>query len=281
MLSARTVGPWVAAIFFAVAIGLLTAVYITFYSPGGDAQISTIKAFFSSECALHKCDEFAEQKVPKVIYRIALGDLEVGPGTPAWDTTAKSNPEYTQVVIDDAQANAFMATALDGEAYETYNRLVPLAAKADLLRYCLMYERGGVYLDHKSSAGKLCTLIRANDTMIVSTWPMLLVGLAEYRPTYGELQNWWLIAAPGHPMLKRVVQAIVREVGDRTPRQRSANLVEEVLRLTGPLQFSRAVDLSRPDVRLVCSNGNGVMRYDANGGHRSGKSYSGTGYLLN
>jgi inositol phosphorylceramide mannosyltransferase catalytic subunit len=280
MPSAYTIGVWVAVVLLMIAIGVILAFYINVYSPGGDAQIATVKAFFSSECNPHKCNAFVEQKVPKVIYRIALGGLVIGPGTPAWDNTAKSNPEYTQVVFNDAQANAFMFTALEGEAYEAYNRLVPLAAKADLLRYCLMYERGGVYLDHKSSADKLCTLIRPDDTMIVSTWPMLLLGMSEYRPTYGELQNWWLIAAPGHPMFKRTIQAVVREVNERAARQRPTNLVEEVLKLTGPLQFSRAVDLSRSDVRLVCSNGNGVMHYDANGGHRSGKSYSGNGYLL-
>jgi inositol phosphorylceramide mannosyltransferase catalytic subunit len=180
----------------------------------------------------------------------------------------------------------FMRGAAGGIANNAFHRLLPWAAKADLLRYCLIYEHGGVYLDLKSSAGDLDTLIRPEDRMVVSTWEQAWTDGGALRKSYGELQQWWLAAEPKHPALLKVIRAVVAEV-DRLHRLRKCAADDRqvaVLQLTGPLRFTHVLHehmrRHNGDVRLVCSNGNGVLTYSSSPGHVMGGSYQGPGPLL-
>ena len=98
---------------------------------------SYASAFNFLNCRLStKCME--NTAIPKVIYRTAKTKSLSPAHQQAWDFTAKHNPDFEQVLLDDNDADAFMRTAMDGEAYAAYSSLVPGAAKADLLRYVLL-----------------------------------------------------------------------------------------------------------------------------------------------
>ena len=262
--------------------------------------------------------------IPKVIYRTAKSKTLSPAHQEAWDLTAKHNPEFQQVLIDDDDADAFMRTAMNGYAYEAYRSLVPGAAKADLLRYVLMYVKGGVYLDIKSGARELCRLIRPGDQMLVSTWSTTTgsasvlggvtitsmisntaLGQRVWSTSIGELQQWWLVCCPGHPVMRRVVQAVVEQITMRLSQNRvqkeplvDAPLLKDatccyfdVLRTTGPYIFTRTVldaldahlhtdEAEDHRIRQVCGNGNDIMIYDVSGTHSSASSYNQPGELL-
>ena len=304
-------------ILFAVVVALALLVFGAQYAMA--TPILELRAFRRLQCRVPaQCME--NTSIPKVIYRIWLGgdaNTKTKALSPAhqqaWDFTAKHNPDFEQVLLDDADAEAFMRTAMGGYAHAAYSALVPGAAKADLLRYVLMYEKGGVYLDVKSGARELCRLIRPGDQMLVSTWATRAIpgmgfatlvastplGKRIYPESFLEMQIFWLVCRPGHPVMRRVVRAVVEEVSGRVRQGRlqkepleplraltgSPYLFMDVVRTTGPHIFTRAVldalDAGEDQsVRQVCAHGNDIFVADVAGTHRYNKSYIGNEPLL-
>ncbi len=270
----------------AVLVGIVVA-FCCFLGPGAQQRA----AFRALHCTLNdSCMELTE--VPKVIYRTAKTAQLSASHQKAWDFTQQHNPSFRQVLVDDEQADAFMRQALDGTVYDAYRQILPGAAKADLLRYTLLYELGGVYLDIKSGAKEICRLVRPHDRMLVSTsgdragwggWDGVLFG----RHSFGELQQWWLLCAPRHPVMLEVVEGVASAIRERVRSGRCAKehdiagTTHDVVGTTGPWAFSdavvRAVQRGSDGVRLTCGDGNGTFVYDVAGDHPSAASYSGSG----
>ena len=61
----------------------------------------------------------------------------------------RDNPEFEYHLYDDADCRAFIADEFDPKVVKAYDALIPGAFKADLWRYCILYKRGGVYVDIK------------------------------------------------------------------------------------------------------------------------------------
>lgn len=228
-------------------------------------------------------------RIPTRIYRIWVGSKLPQKFQSAWDFTAHHNPEWTQELWCDAEIDKFMRTFQNGRVYETYCALVPGAARADLTRYCILYDRGGVYLDIKSGARDLYSLIGPMDEMLVSTaahrhfYPIQ----TDYH-SFGEFQSWWMASSKHHPRLLELIDSIIADVSTRLNQKRyhieshgsifyGSRL--DVIKLTGPLHLTRIILQNADGVRLVMPHGNNIMVYDVTGTHRPGQSYS-SGLLL-
>jgi mannosyltransferase OCH1-like enzyme len=59
------------------------------------------------------------------------------------------NPEFNYYLYDDNDGYNFIKTHFNNDILNAYIGLIPGAYKADLLRCCLLYVKGGVYLDIK------------------------------------------------------------------------------------------------------------------------------------
>ena len=232
------------------------------------------------------------QAIPKKIYRTWKTTALPAIFQTAWDYTERHNPEYEQILFTDEMCRDFMKSFMGGYAKHAYDMLVPGAARADLFRYCIMYEYGGVYLDGKSGAGPLRNLIGSDDRMIVSTWGTV-VGRPEMAGFYrfGEFQQWWLACEPRHPFMKQLIISVVESVEKRLSSQdlmKHSTLVFwyniDVLHLTGPLKFSNEIikytSQNGSGIRMVCANGNGIMTYDVSGKHGMGVGYGNAGPML-
>ncbi len=56
-------------------------------------------------------------------------------------------PGWKYQLFTNEQANLFLREYFDRDTWESFQKLVPLAYKADLLRYCMIYQLGGLYSD--------------------------------------------------------------------------------------------------------------------------------------
>jgi glycosyl transferase-like sugar-binding protein len=120
----------------------------------------------------------------------------------AWIT---QNPEYEYHFLDDTEARTYIAQHFP-EALSTYDCLVPGAFKADLLRYCLMYNEGGVYVD--SSMVPLVPLkeiVRSQDELVLVND----IGIP------GGLYNAFMASKPQHPVFKKVIELVISRVTNR------------------------------------------------------------------
>lgn len=61
----------------------------------------------------------------------------------------KINPRFNYYLYDDDDCREFIKNNFDENVINAYDSLIPGAYKADLWRYCILYIKGGIYLDIK------------------------------------------------------------------------------------------------------------------------------------
>ncbi len=91
-----------------------------------------------------------DQKIPKIIFQTGINNsfkniLHFN----SIISFIELNPEYTYIYYNDVTARKFLRKNFSEEINYCYDILVPGAYKADLLRYCLLYNKGGCYFDCK------------------------------------------------------------------------------------------------------------------------------------
>ena len=61
----------------------------------------------------------------------------------------KLNPRFNYKLFDDNECREFIKNNFDKPVLDAFDNLIPGAYKADLWRYCILYKKGGIYLDIK------------------------------------------------------------------------------------------------------------------------------------
>ena len=75
----------------------------------------------------------------------------------------RQNPEFKHHLYDDKECRDFIKNNFDKSVLNAYDNLIPGAYKADLWRYCILYKKGGIYLDIKFQCEKGFKLIELVD----------------------------------------------------------------------------------------------------------------------
>lgn len=162
-----------------------------------------------------------------------------------------ANPGWSHRLFDDEEARAFIRSGYGRGVVELYDRIGEGygAARADLFRYLLMYREGGVYLDVKSSfKTPIDAVVKGEDSFVISQWrngegePHQGWGLHPELAQVpgGEFQQWHIIAAPGHPFLRAVIERVLGGIESYSARSVDVGWAG-VLRLTGPIAYTLAI----------------------------------------
>ena len=158
-----------------------------------------------------------EQSIPRVVYQTAES-RSVHP------THAKSiaefrglNPDLAFHMFDVAERDTYMHSTWSGHGIlDVYERAVFGQMKADIFRYCVVFERGGYYFDFNKGCA----------TPLKSLHPPMAEGLVSYEtnpelifpetPLATELQNpfnlvvqWAFGFRKNHPFLEMLIERIV------------------------------------------------------------------------
>jgi len=161
------------------------------------------------------------------------------------------NPGWTHRIHDDADIEAFIADVYGPEVLAYYHRINPKygAARADLFRYLLLYKLGGVYLDIKSTlALPLDDILQPGESYVLSQWKN---GKDEQHAGWGcarelrhfpggEFQQWHIVAAPGHPFLRAVIENVLCNIDRYNPWLHGTGSAG-VFRVTGPVAYTLAI----------------------------------------
>jgi mannosyltransferase OCH1-like enzyme len=132
--------------------------------------------------------------------------------------------------------------------------------KADLFKYLLIYNEGGVYLDLKSSFSMpLSDVLLPDDAYLLSHWDWSgqfknYGNHPEIANPKGEFQQPFIIASKGHPFLKAVIETVVNNIRHYDYLKDGAGK-KAVLRITGPIAYTLAITplLAQYKSRLVHS----------------------------
>jgi mannosyltransferase OCH1-like enzyme len=110
------------------------------------------------------------------------------------------NPEFSHYLYSDEDCRDFIMQYFDDDVLNAYDSLIPGAFKADLWRYCILYVKGGIYLDIKYSTVNNFKLINlTNDEYFVRDIPS----------SGGGIYNAFMICKPGNLKLLNAIDNIV------------------------------------------------------------------------
>jgi len=125
----------------------------------------------------------------------------------SWNQTNWDYRFYNDKDVED-----FLSTHFPPEVTEAYEALLPGAFKADLFRYCVLFIHGGVYADvDVLLESKLDTAIDDDVGFMVP------LDAVPGRQSGHQVCLWngFMAAAPGHPFLAAVIEAVVNNVRNR------------------------------------------------------------------
>lgn len=202
------------------------------------------------------------KRIPKIIHQTHYLDVLPPEINENIEKIKAMNPGWDYRYYNDNDILQFIKDNFGNKILDYFNRINPSygAARADLFRYLVVYKCGGVYLDIKSSlTAPLDSILTDNDTYLLSYWKNKPgdefegFGLhPELNPEKGEFQQWHVISAPGHPFLKAVIEAVLRNIDTYIPSLHGVGQ-HGVLRVTGPVAYTLAINrlLSAYPCRIV------------------------------
>lgn len=209
-----------------------------------------------------------QNEIPRVIHQIFFTSSPQPLPAQIQENVAKIrrlNPDWSHRLYDLPAMVDFIRQHYDPRVLECFLRIDPAygAARADLFRYLLLYKSGGVYLDIKSSMTRpLSEVLRPSDRYLLSNWRNQAGEPFEGWGIYpelaasasGEFQQWHIVAAPGHPFLRAVIERVLRNIACYNPILDGTGW-SGVLRATGPIAYTLAIapQLARHRHRIVDS----------------------------
>jgi inositol phosphorylceramide mannosyltransferase catalytic subunit len=222
-----------------------------------------------------------QHEIPKKIYRLwcekyyntTCGGRKVT--EIPHDITKANAPGWKEIIYTDKEQNIFVNTLFPEEPRIkfAYNLINPeyKAARADLARLLLIYKYGGLYLDMKSCVNGPIPDIPEDKDMYCSNWKFLLFlsskPHADLFGSNGELQNWYIYARKGSPILKDIISLVVNNIINTYyyPNyciHKKMSAKEKVLFITGPIALTIAINKSRyKDSVYINNNINKVLKY--------------------
>lgn len=175
--------------------------------------------------------------VPLVIYRSYLTRDSTSNEIPvdmkaAVDKTISMTPEFDNYFSSDSDCLAFIQENYEPNVANAYRSLKPAAFQSDLWRYCILYKKGGVFIDIKMELH--LPLIE-----ILKEYPKIFNGNIPEANPKDQVHNVFMSSPPGNPVFKACIDEIVESCKSRNYR---ANYLD----ITGPCLLWRMIKQIEP-----------------------------------
>ena len=158
------------------------------------------------------------------------------------DYIKKLNPGWKYKLLDDNDMIEYMKKNYSPYILEVYNKINPKygAARADFLRYILLYKEGGAYFDIKSAMKYPLDQIIKYDDEYILTHDKCKCQSSNLDSEDGEFQQWHIICKPRHPFLKKVINNIIKNILEYDIKKDGTGK-QGVLKITGPIAYTRSI----------------------------------------
>ncbi len=165
------------------------------------------------------------------------------------------NPEFKYYLFDDNDCIEFIKNNFNPDVLHAFNKLIPGAYKADLWRYCILYIKGGIYIDIKYKC--------INDFKLISLLDReyYVLDRKMWFSTGDGIYNGLMVCKPNNYLLLKLINRIVRNVKNKFYGMNS-------LHPTGPLLFAQTYEkhykkIKDKDFELKYSeDGNNILYND-------------------
>ncbi len=194
-----------------------------------------------------------------------------------------NNPSFNFYFHDDLAMDIYMAENWrHRKIFEIYKNLSFGAAKADVWRYCILYQKGGIYLDFDSSISFPLNSIpdNANELIAYESNKLTSIISEEYTPDYSYLLEiigrdpnnicfsntalqWLLVFKREHPILLNVIELIEKN-SDFFLNSTFKSVHNAVCNFTGPVIYTVALHKYLDEGNICTSAGldfNGLANF--------------------
>ena len=203
----------------------------------------------------------ADRLIPNRVYQTWKSRWLDPPHAAMLTAFRKANPQFGFHFFDDDGLAGYMDGHWgDHPICDIFHRTRIAAAKADIWRYCILHERGGVYLDIDSTLRFALDLLPKGVAEVVSFEKNPLRGQldpAEYPADAWFIErepemtsrlphadrvvlNWCLLFAPAHPILADAIAQIVAHA-ESFRGKTHPDMLKAITHFSGPLVLTRAV----------------------------------------
>lgn len=189
-------------------------------------------------------------RIPAIVHRTQK-DMRVGKGMleHCHEKWVALNPDYDMTWFEDRDCwRTFDDFPQKEDLRKAWNLLKPGAYKADLWRYCQLYQHGGVYVD--SFAMPHVPI----DQMFAGLRGCTFISS---REKYG-IHNGFMACTPKHPFMKAAIEECIKNILNR-------RYTDHDLGITGPLMLKRVVNRclkrDRDQDFHTGFNGHGSLRF--------------------
>jgi mannosyltransferase OCH1-like enzyme len=160
------------------------------------------------------------------------------------DKLKERNPEFEYHFYNDDDCRNYIKDNFNKDVLHAFDKLKPGAFKADLWRYCILYKKGGIYLDIKYQCENNFKLIELTDKEY----------FVKDIPIYNRqgIYNALLVCKPENNILLNCINQIVENVKNKY-------YGNNPLEVTGPLLMSyyfNPLDVYKMELKHVIENGN-------------------------
>ena len=145
---------------------------------------------------------WSTHNVPPEMYKVIMKNL-------------KANPCFDYYLYDDEDCYDFIKNNFSLEVLTAFESLVPGAYKADLWRYCMLYKKGGVYLDVRFQIiENLKSVIEKYNECYVQDADIGVVDNGANRTISAGVYQAILITPPNRPVYKRLITQIINNINN-------------------------------------------------------------------
>ncbi|MFC1842072.1 glycosyltransferase family 32 protein [Candidatus Dependentiae bacterium] len=163
-----------------------------------------------------------ETQIPKIIHQIWLGSKLPEKYKVLQDTVIKYHPDWKYKLWTDEEVKKIKLYN-----QEFFDKSKNYAEKSDILRYEILYQFGGLYVDTDIECFKPFDILNENYKFYCGVRPL--------DHGYLSVQNCLIASVPDHPILKHIIENI-----------QPKTVVGDIIERTGPKHFSKYfVDVSK------------------------------------
>ena len=176
-----------------------------------------------------------ENQIPKIIHQIWSNKYEELPEIfqDLGMTWKNYHPNWKYILWNDEQMNHFIHS-FDPEYEESYNHFYFDVQRWDVIRYLILYQLGGVYIDFDYECIDSMEGILKRDCCFAmepkAHQSLFMNGNSPY------FNNAFMAAIPKHPFMKEIIKTVFLKDLSFCPKGKSR--FEQVLCTTGPIMLS-------------------------------------------
>ena len=117
------------------------------------------------------------------------------------ETLKEQNPEFEHHLYDEEMCRAYIQKNFPKRVVDAFDKVVPYAIKTDLWRYCILYKKGGIYLDSKYYGMNGFKLITLTDREYFCR---------DIKQSAPAIYNAFIVCKPGNKKLLQSIKQYVK-----------------------------------------------------------------------